>query len=192
MIPLTGETEMSNLALKALATIALWLVAITCFASSSAHQSAMLQSARDRETPRVPKVKSVLYLNKKYGFRFILPMGWRGFSISVSEWEGGDGRTYQPGDLIPPSEKGPLISIGHPLSTVSNPRQNIPIMIFTKAQWQMVRENKLILSAAPIGPSELGRNTKYVFALPARYNYAFPLGYEEVDQIVRHHSLRPF
>ena len=183
---------MSNTVLKALTYIALWLVATTCFATASTNQSAMLQSLGDRTTPSVPKMKPVVYLNKKYGFRFLLPMGWRGYSISVSEWEGGDGGTYQPGDIIPPSEKGPLISIGHPLSTESNPRQNIPIMVFTKAQWQLVEENKLILSAGPTGPSELGRNAKYVFALPPRYNYALPTGYEEVDEIVGHHALRPF
>ena len=35
-----------------------------------------------------------------------------------------------------------------------------------------------------MNPIELGRNSDYVFALPARYNYAFPEGYEEVDDII--------
>jgi hypothetical protein len=30
----------------------------------------------------------------------------------------------------------------------------------------------------------LGRNNRYVFALPARYNFAFPEGYEEVEKIL--------
>jgi len=36
-----------------------------------------------------------------------------------------------------------------------------------------LQQEKFHIGAAPINPSELGRNTKYVFALPARYNYAF-------------------
>ena len=41
-------------------------------------------------------------------------------------------------------------------------------------------------------PSELGRNTSYVFALPARYNYAFPTGYNEVEEILQNKPLHPF
>jgi hypothetical protein len=61
---------------------------------------------------------------------------------------------------MPPPEKGPFIIIRHPLWTESNPRQDIPIMIFTKAQWKLDEANKLIVSAVPIGPGELGRNSK--------------------------------
>jgi hypothetical protein len=93
---------------------------------------------------------------------------------------------------MPPPEKGPLILIGHPLSTKDNPRQHIPIMIFTKAQWQLVEEDKLIVSAAPVGPSELGRNSKYVFALPPRFDYADIDGRQEVGEILQHHPLHAF
>ena len=183
---------MSNIVLRALPYIALWLAATICFPNASANHIEMLQTQGDKATPGVPKMKSVVYLNKKYGFRCLLPMSWIGYSVIIGEWEGGNGGTYQPGEIIPPSEKGPAISIEHPLSTESNPRQNIPIMVFTKALWQLVEKDKLILSSGPTRPSELGRNAKYVFALPARYNYALPPGYEEVDEIVRHHALRPF
>ena len=57
-------------------------------------------------------------------------------------------------------------------------------MIFTKAQWKAIKAEKVAVSAAPIPPSKLGENSKYVFALPARYNFAFPAGYEEVDKIM--------
>ena len=40
------------------------------------------------------------------------------------------------------------------------------------------------IGAAPLDPTELGRNNEYVFALPARYNYDFLLGYEEVAEIL--------
>ena len=45
--------------------------------------------------------------------------------------------------------------------------------------------------AAPINPSELGRNKRYVFALPPRYNFAFPTGYEEVEEILEGKPLEP-
>ena len=41
-----------------------------------------------------------------------------------------------------------------------------------------------------MGPSELGRNNRYVFALPARYNYTFPPGYKEVEKILANHPLQ--
>lgn len=46
------------------------------------------------------------------------------------------------------------------------------------------------IGAAPIGPKELARNSNYVFALPARYNYAFPTGYEEVEKILEGYPLQ--
>ena len=57
-------------------------------------------------------------------------------------------------------------------------------MVFTPAQWRSVRQEKFLVSAAPFGPGELGRNSKYVFALPPRYDYSFPPGYEEVEEIM--------
>jgi hypothetical protein len=57
-------------------------------------------------------------------------------------------------------------------------------MIFTLEQWNSLQKDKFHIGAAPINPSELARNNKYVFALPARYNFAFPKGYEEVENIL--------
>jgi hypothetical protein len=134
--------------------------------------------------------KSVVYTNKKYGFRFFLPESWRGYSIVLSQWEGGDGRAYGPGDPVPPIVKGPLVTIRHPLWTEADPRQDIPIMIITRAQWRLMEDGKLIVSAAPFGPSELGRNMKYVFGLPPRFNYALISGWEEINEIIQRHPLR--
>lgn len=65
-------------------------------------------------------------------------------------------------------------------------------MIFTMDQWNLIQQEKLAVGAAPIGPSELGRNATYVFALPARYNYAFLQGFEEVAQILTTNPLHTF
>ncbi|OQA07060.1 MAG: hypothetical protein BWY65_02011 [Firmicutes bacterium ADurb.Bin373] len=76
--------------------------------------------------------------------------------------------------------------------TAQNQLQDIPIMVFTHAQWDALQNGEFHIGAAPIGPSELARNSSYVFALPARYNYAFPPGYEEVENILRGDPLKPF
>lgn len=128
------------------------------------------------------------YTNTQYGFSFALPDSWKGYSIITDTWKG-----YAPGpqgQLL--KAEGPLLSIRHPLWTAQMPRQDIPIMIFTIQQWNALQQDVFHIGAAPIGPSELGRNANYVFALPARYNYAFPAGYEEVDAILKSNPLRTF
>ena len=65
-------------------------------------------------------------------------------------------------------------------------------MVFTLAQWNAIQQEKFYVSAAPIGPSELGRNSTYVFGLPPRYNYAYITGWEEVDKILQGHSFHAF
>jgi hypothetical protein len=127
---------------------------------------------------------SIDYRNARYDFCFSLPESWKGYSIVAGEWQGS-----APGAKIGSETRGPIINIRHPLWTKESPRQDIPIMVFTRKQWGLVQNGDLIVSAAPIGPSELGETSKYVFALPPRYNYAYIAGYEEVDAIVRDGSL---
>ena len=135
--------------------------------------------------------KTVVYKNKKYRFRFVLPESWKGFSIIVSQWKGAvwdSAKSEEPTR----EETGTIIIIRHPLWTESSPRQDIPIMILTYAQADLSRQGNLTTSAAPYGPQEIARNAKYVFALPPRYNYAMLAGVEEVERLFREHSLRPF
>lgn len=127
-----------------------------------------------------------VYQNTQYGFNFTLPASWKGYTIVNDKWEGmaldGSQKVV---------ESGPIVSIRHPLWTTQNPRQDIPIMVFTLAQWESLQQDKFHIGAAPIGPSEISRNSKYVFALPARYNFAFPTGYEEVEKILAGKPLQP-
>jgi hypothetical protein len=128
---------------------------------------------------------AIEYRNVQYGFSFSLPASWKGYSIVNDKWEGVllDSKVDQ-------KFTGPKILIRHPLWTELSLRQDIPIMIFTLAQWDLVSQEKISLGAAPISPTELGRNDKYVFALPARYNFAFPTGFEEVEKIIASKPLR--
>jgi hypothetical protein len=128
------------------------------------------------------------YKNTQYGFTFSLPLTWQGYSIAGDKWEGE--ASVQGSDVV--VEKGPIIFIRHPKWTSANPRQDIPIMIFTIAQWDSLEQGKFHIGAAPIGPTELRRNSKYVFALPARYNFAFLPGFEEVEEILENNPLKAF
>jgi hypothetical protein len=128
---------------------------------------------------------SIQYKNTEYGFTFDLPQSWTGYSVVVEKWEG----TYLDNST---KTEGPKILIRHPAWTNEIPRQDIPIMIFTPEQWDSILKENLAVGAAPIGPSELGRNSKYIFALPARYNYAFPIGFEEVENILKENPLKTF
>jgi len=130
----------------------------------------------------------IKYNNTQYGFIFSLPEDWKGYSIYTKQWDGCplDGR-----DCSQPIH-GPQIYIRNPNWTAQNPYEDIPIMVFTLGEWNQVEQEKISVSAAPIGPSEYGRNKKYVFALPPRYNYDFQTGYEEVDTIVRNHPLSAY
>lgn len=122
---------------------------------------------------------SIVYQNTQYGFSFSLPGDWKGYSIVSSPWQG----TSASGGVN--VESGPMISIRNPQWTSAAPTQDIPIMIFTIDQWNSLQQDVFHIGAAPINPSELGRNNTYVFALPARYNYAFPKGYQEVETILK-------
>lgn len=131
------------------------------------------------------EVDPKVYQNTQYGFSFSLPESWKGYTIVIDEWEGmaiGGSKAI---------ETGPLINIRHPKWTFANPRQDIPIMIFTLSQWDSLQQGKFHIGAAPIGPNELDRNSGYVFALPARYNYAFLTGWEEVENILNGDPLQP-
>jgi hypothetical protein len=139
----------------------------------------------DEKPPAEPSAATVEYKDTKYGFSFSLPASWKGYKIVAEKWEGSDTRK---GDI----EHGPLLYIRHPAWTKENPREDIPIMIFTVSQWESVQQGNYLVNAAPISPNELGRNRKYVFALPPRANYADLTGVEEVDDILRHGPLHPF
>ncbi|ACL20131.1 hypothetical protein Dhaf_2095 [Desulfitobacterium hafniense DCB-2] len=125
----------------------------------------------------------VVYENTRYGFAFHLPETWKGYSIIAEQWQGTQNDET--------TETGPLLLIRHPEWTRELPRQDIPLMVFTPEQWQALREEGLSVGAAPIGPRKLGGNSRYIFAIPARYNYAFPAGYEEVEDILQSSPLWP-
>jgi hypothetical protein len=170
------------------ATIAILILILAAGCASqggpSANPSGNTPSASPTPTSSSSSAShSILYNNTKYGFNFSLPFSWTGFAIVNSKWQGNDVKT---GAI---SETGPMISIRHPLWTAAHLRQDIPIFIFTTSQWSSLQKSVFHIGAAPIPPSELGHNSKYVFALPARYNFAFPTGFQEVEHILQSNPL---
>ncbi len=146
--------------------------------------------------PVVPQIttalpfEGVVYENAQYGFSFSLPISWKGYLVIEDKWLG-DAINAQ-GEVELGTVSGPKISIRHPLWTEKNPRQDIPVMVFTIKQWTDLQNDVFHVGAAPINPSELGRNNNYIFGLPARYNFAYQTGFEEVDKIVQGKSFVAF
>lgn len=152
-----------------------------------------LYISKNIESPQTAgTIEGVKYENKEYGFSVKLPDKWKGFSVETKEWVG---EKYQDGKPEG-RDKGPLVSISAPATL--GIEQDMPVMVFTLEQWNLITavENNsstfMSVSAAPIPPSELGRNSNYVFAIPPRYNYAFPRGWEEVEDIVKNKTLWNF
>jgi len=127
--------------------------------------------------------KDVVYINTGYGLKISLPASWAGYKIGKGIREIRDVST---GAVVASSS---TITIRHPLWTKEIPRQDIPVDIYTLSEWEKIKSGSYSVSAAPIPPSELARNTQYVFALPARYNFVYPVGFEEVDQIIQNKSV---
>ena len=137
----------------------------------------------------LPVPLGISYVNAEYSFSISLPETWEGYMVIEDEWEGFEvNSTFEK----PAPITGPLISIRHPDWEYKSPRQDIPIMVFTLAQWNDMKADKFHIGAAPINPSEIGRNSKYVFAIPARYNFAYLTGYEEVEQILTGDNFKAF
>ena len=126
----------------------------------------------------------VEYKNDEFGFMFYLPADWEGYTVLTEQWNGTpvNGSTAQ---------EGTKLTLRSPKWTEEKPYQDIPILVFTKDQWAQVAAEELSVSAAPIPPTVLGANAQYVFALPARYNFAYPEGYKDVENIIAGQPLWP-
>jgi len=124
------------------------------------------------------------YTNTTYGFSIPLPADWQGYTVITLQWDGTDVAT---GNVV---EHGPKIVLRNPKWTAAAPYEDMPILVFTPAQWTKVQAETLSLGAAPIGPSLLGQNSQYILALPARYNFDYSTGFQEVDAII--HTLTAF
>lgn len=118
------------------------------------------------------------YTNNQYGFEIILPDSWQGYSVINEIWQGTtlDARAKE--------YQGPEVVIRNPKWTSSQPWQDIPILVFTKEEWQLIENQNLGIFAAPVGPIKLDESQQYVFALPPRWvGFIDTLGQEEAQGI---------
>lgn len=149
-------------------------------------------SLLDKDTVVVPVSEptasstAVVYNNSNFGFTFSLPESWKAYSVVESTWEG------NPLTATSTKQTGTKLLIRNPRWTSALPYEDIPVMVFTIAQWNSYVAENFSISAAPIQASELGRNNMYVFALPPRWNFDYSEGYEEADGIVKSNPLKTF
>ena len=164
----SGERPFKAPAIVLALSVSLW--AQQAPATSRKHQTAVRQTG------------AIEYMNREYSFRFTLPESWKGYRILWSEWQGSVPTTSGEIEHV---LRGPQLLIRHPQWTEEKPHEDMPIMIYTIAQWN----EGPVVNAAPFFPEELGRNQKYVFAVPPRWDYDFSEGYEEAEKILAPASL---
>ena len=119
----------------------------------------------------------VVYKNETYGFSLNLPDSWKGYTVTTVPFTSFDKTiTY-----------GQTVTLRSPDWTAQNPTMDIPIEVFTVAQWNIWQVSNFdgYPTAAPIGPTERAQNAKYVFATAPRYNFSFLPGFEEVETIIQ-------
>ena len=132
----------------------------------------------------------IVYRNTEYGFCFLLPSDWKGYKVIAQKWEGAPADDTK-GELI----EGQEILLRNPNWTSDAVWQDIPIMIFSRAQWKLVQTGKYAFSAGPDKPGALGINSRYVFALPPRWLPTRPSEYSGiagVEQVLWMMSRNPF
>lgn len=122
-----------------------------------------------RKTAKYPDGLPVCYHNWQNGLTFYLPASWRGYSVSIMQLED---QKYSPAqDERITVSYTPMITLQNPTSCESSPYQDIPILVFTRAQWDDLNHADLWPSYFAGGVmDELWHNQKYVFAMSSRYN----------------------
>jgi hypothetical protein len=128
--------------------------------------------------PTHPSALSLCYDNKEFGLVVFLPAAWQGYSVLIQQWDSETGH-------------GPMITLRHPQWKASAPYQDIPILVFTRAQWDFLHQGKLWPSLYAGGVMNvLWHNQTSVFGISSRYNATDDVkGWNEVVEIVeRNHA----
>jgi hypothetical protein len=129
------------------------------------------------------------YYNAQYDFTFYLPDSWKGCSVVMDEWDAPLMKSPSDStDKAIGTERGSIIVLRHPLWRTNNLYQDIPIMVFTRKQWQEEHDGLFFPYAGGL-ISEMWHNNKYVFGLYSRYNANDDVkGWKEVDGILATNS----
>ena len=129
----------------------------------------------------------IIYHNAKYDFTFSLPASWQGYSVLIQQWEG---ETYSSTlDKTVVTGHGPIIILRHPQWKEIEPYQDIPILVFTRSQWNSLNHGNLWPSLYAGGAiDEIGHSQKYVFVISSRYNWGELNSSKEVAEIVNRYQ----
>jgi hypothetical protein len=119
------------------------------------------------KTSTPPPGLPVRYHNAQYDLTFFLPASWRGYSVLIDRL---DDEQYSPAkDKEVIMAHSPMIMLRNPQWQTNAPYQDIPILVFTHAQWDAVHRDGLWPSCFAGGViDELWHNQKYVFAMNSR------------------------
>lgn len=132
--------------------------------------------------PKHPSALPLRYHNAQYGLTFFLPANWKGYSILIQQWDAElESTDYQ---KVIGIEHGPLIVLRNPQWKTGDPYQDIPILVFTRRQWEAVKPQRLFVGAGGSN-DEISHNAKYVFGVSSRHNWGELKGWEETGKIVR-------
>ncbi|MCK5510296.1 hypothetical protein KAI65_01975 [Candidatus Parcubacteria bacterium] len=120
-----------------------------------------------------------IYRNEEFGFEIDLSEPWKGYKIFKELW---NGTTL---DVSAVKYDGSKVVIRNSKWSEDEIWQDIPILVFTKDEWQLIEDNNLNISATPIAPRKIGENNNYVFALLPRWiGFTNALGQNEARKIV--------
>ena len=100
------------------------------------------------------------YKNVEYGFEMLFPDSWKDYEVEKISWDG---------SLFEKEYSGPEFIFRNQKLFIERNFYGIPIMIFTPDIWPLVEEEKLAVGSAPMAPGKIGENSKYVFAIPGRW-----------------------
>jgi len=114
------------------------------------------------DAPNHPSILPLRYRNAQYSFTFFLPASWRGYSVLVEQCEANERDSVVP-------ERGPKFVFRHPQWKAGDPYQDIPIMVFTRSQWESTHHGEDAAGAGGL-IYEVGHNHKYVFGIHGRFN----------------------
>ena len=114
---------------------------------------------------KYPADLPLCYHNRQYDFTFFLPADWKGYSVLMREWDAElTSVDYQ---KVIGIERGPMIVLRNPRWTAGKPYNDIPILVFTRSQWDLVKPQRLMVGAGGFD-YEISHNAKFVFGINNR------------------------
>ncbi len=144
------------------------------FLKTSALAALLIAGCTSTTAPKPSAGLPLRYHNSQYGLTFFLPADWRGYSVVTQQWDGYPSQT----------ERGLTIILRHPQWKTNDLYQDIPIMIFTRPQWDKEVHGQFFPYAGG-AIFELWHNQNYVFGLYSRYNFADEVkGWKEAGDII--------